>query len=286
MSNSTTPFGLGVHQRRAAGRRQPRLGLAIDDLELEPDLLGDAGAELRAVLGRAAGLGRDQRARVRGRGSGPALHLVATDGKRLDGTAHGGITDATRGRYPLPEPDDAGEGVDHPEAVAGRTGDQQPAIIGAEIERGIGPPRRAPAGRARHPGAADHRASAARAAAAADRLVRPLSRRPESRPPVRRPSSLISCLPAAPKPPGSTAQHVQIQIGSTVARSRLGQQLRAGCMTVPIPPHLLVVAAGLLYLKPNLSGAVFRRVPRNPVRLASACAPPAAPDDLIKVLHS
>ena len=34
--------GLRIDQRGTAGRRQSRLGLAIDDLELEPDLLGDA----------------------------------------------------------------------------------------------------------------------------------------------------------------------------------------------------------------------------------------------------
>ena len=38
----------------------------------------------------------------------------------------------------LAEPDDAGKRVDHAEAVAGRTRDQQTAIVGAEIERGIG----------------------------------------------------------------------------------------------------------------------------------------------------
>ena len=38
----------------------------------------------------------------------------------------------------LAEPDDAGERIHHTKAVAGRTRHQQAAIIGAEIERGIG----------------------------------------------------------------------------------------------------------------------------------------------------
>ena len=66
MSNSTTPSASRSTSERAAGDRQPRLGLAVDDLELEPGLALDAGEELAAVLGRAAGLGGDQpRARDR-----------------------------------------------------------------------------------------------------------------------------------------------------------------------------------------------------------------------------
>ena len=47
---------------------------------------------------------------------------------------------AARGGDAFAEPDDAGKGVDHAEAVVGRTRDQQAAIVGAEIERGIGRP--------------------------------------------------------------------------------------------------------------------------------------------------
>ena len=51
-------------------------------------------------------------------------------------------------RQAFAEPDDARESVDDGEAVVGRAGDQQPAIVGAEIDRAIGvavtlaPPRR------------------------------------------------------------------------------------------------------------------------------------------------
>jgi hypothetical protein len=49
-------------------------------------------------------------------------------------------------RPPFAQADDAGESVDHGEAAADRPGDQQPAIVGAEIDRAIGvtvmiPPR-------------------------------------------------------------------------------------------------------------------------------------------------
>ena len=64
MSNRITASACGSISGVAVAAS--RLGLAIDDLELEPDLLGDAGAEFAAVGRGAAGLGRDQpRARVR-----------------------------------------------------------------------------------------------------------------------------------------------------------------------------------------------------------------------------
>ena len=53
-------FGLRVHQRRAADGGELGFGLAIDDFEVEADLALHAVAEFHAVLGRAAGFGRDQ----------------------------------------------------------------------------------------------------------------------------------------------------------------------------------------------------------------------------------
>ena len=138
MSNRITPSACGSISGVQPVAASVGLGLAVDDLELEPDLLGDAGAELGAVLGRAAGLGRDQpRAR-----DAAVAHLVAADGERLDRALDRRVADAAGGRDALAEPDDAGEGIDDAEAVAGRARDQQPAIVGAEIERGIGRPRR------------------------------------------------------------------------------------------------------------------------------------------------
>ena len=99
-----------------------------------PSSLGDAGAEFGAVLGGAAGFGRDQpRA-----GDAAVLHLVAADGERVDGAVDRRLAQAAGSRNALAQPDDAGKRIDDAEAVAGRPRDQQPAIIGAEIERGIG----------------------------------------------------------------------------------------------------------------------------------------------------
>ncbi len=55
------------------------------------------------------------------------------------------FTDGTGRRDPLAQPDDPRERIDHPKSVAGRTGDQQPAIIGAKVERGIDAAARQPA---------------------------------------------------------------------------------------------------------------------------------------------
>ena len=52
--------GVVVDQRAAARDGEPRLGLAVDDLEIEPGLGLDAVEEFAAVFGRAAGLGGDQ----------------------------------------------------------------------------------------------------------------------------------------------------------------------------------------------------------------------------------
>src|SRR4029077_2124490 len=65
------------------------------------------------------------------------------DLQRLDRARNRRLADAARGGDALAEPDDAREGVDHAETVAGGTGDQQAAIVGAKIERRIrrvGPP--------------------------------------------------------------------------------------------------------------------------------------------------
>src|SRR5262245_4625214 len=126
--------GAGVDQRGAAGRRQCGLGFTVDDVELEAHLAGDAGAEFVPVDGRTTCFRRDQ-----ARPADTAVaHLVAADRERRHRTVDGRVADAAGCRDPLAEPDDARERIDDAEAVAGRTSDQQPAVVGAEIERGIG----------------------------------------------------------------------------------------------------------------------------------------------------
>ena len=131
--------GLRIDKRSAAGRGQGRFGLAIDHLELEADFFDDAGTEFFAVIGGTARLGRDQA----GARDLATAHLVAADGERLDCAADGRLGNPARDRHPLPEADDAGECIDDPETVGGWPCHQQSAIVGAEIERAIGPvPRR------------------------------------------------------------------------------------------------------------------------------------------------
>ena len=58
--------------------------------------------------------------------------------KRLDRARNRRLADAPRSGNAFAETNDAGERVDDAKPVGGRAGDQQPAIVGAEIERRIG----------------------------------------------------------------------------------------------------------------------------------------------------
>ena len=86
-----------------------------------------------AFGGRAAGFGRDQPQALCLFG----LDLVAADAERGDGALDRGVADTAGRRDALAQPDDPRERIDHAKSVAGRTGDQQAAIIGAEVERGV-----------------------------------------------------------------------------------------------------------------------------------------------------
>src|SRR5690606_13978239 len=97
-------------------------------------LLLDAGEEFRAVLGRTTGFGGDQ----------PRLpdlaraELVGADLQRLDGAVHGRPAETAGRGPPLAQPHDAREGVDDAElAGPARHVDEKPAVVGAEIERGV-----------------------------------------------------------------------------------------------------------------------------------------------------
>ena len=96
-------------------------------------------AEVVAVLGRAAGLGRDQ-ARAR---DAAVLHLVAADAQRLD-RARDRAASLNRPEVDTPSPSrmmrENASTTRKP--VAGRPRDQKPAIVGAEVERRVGRRRR------------------------------------------------------------------------------------------------------------------------------------------------
>ncbi len=122
-----------VKQRRTTGHRQRCFGLAIDHFKPDAGLGRHPVHEAVGIRRRAAGFGGDQT-----QAFGPLrLDLVAADAEGGDGAVDRGVADAAGRRDPLPEPDDARERVDHAKAVTGRTGDQQPAIVGAKVQRGI-----------------------------------------------------------------------------------------------------------------------------------------------------
>ncbi len=87
-----------------------------------------------AVLGRAARFGGDQPRP----GHAARFHLGPADLERLDRPSGGRVLRAGPTAEPLAEPDDARERVHHAEPFRGRPRHQQPAIVGAEVERGIG----------------------------------------------------------------------------------------------------------------------------------------------------
>ena len=80
------------------------------------------------------------RARRRARSASFALQILSAS----IGPVHRLLAERAGCADALAEPDDAREGIDDPKAVAARLGDQQAAIVGAEIERGIERPASPP----------------------------------------------------------------------------------------------------------------------------------------------
>ena len=127
------PARLGHQQRRAAGEGQRRLLAAGDDLDLDAGLAPDAADELGAIVGAPAGFGGDAA------GMGDAAG-GASCRRRSSAPRWCGPWPRRRARRLAPsalaQPDDAREGIDDAEPLAPRPRHQQPAIVGAEIERG------------------------------------------------------------------------------------------------------------------------------------------------------
>ena len=138
-----------IEQLVAAKNREPRLFLGRDDLERDTGFMANPLGKLAPVCCPAAGLGRDRPRED----DIAALKLVGADRQRGNRAVHRGVAQPTTGAEPLPQPDDPRKGIDHGEAALARTRDQQPAIVGPQIERAIGLTRttltRRPCGNAR-----------------------------------------------------------------------------------------------------------------------------------------
>ena len=122
----------------AAEHGEPRLLLGADDLEADAGLAPDPLDEMAAVDGAPAGLGRDRA----GEADPAALQFLGADGERGDGAVHRRFGKLAGRRHAFAHADDAREGVDDGEALAAGAGDEQPTIVGAEIDRAISVARR------------------------------------------------------------------------------------------------------------------------------------------------
>ena len=77
--------------------------------------------------------------RWRAPGRAAAADFVGADLQRRHGALHGRLGQPAGLAQALAQPDDARIGVDDAEAAARRRGDQQAAIVGAQVERGVEP---------------------------------------------------------------------------------------------------------------------------------------------------
>ena len=124
-------FGARLDQWFGTGRGEMGFRLAVDDLENEARLFLDAlRMKCCAVFGRPAGFGRDQP----GAADLPPGELVGADPQGLDGAQHGRLAQPAGMAQSLAQANDAGEGVDDGEAGLSRDRDQQPTVVGAQIE--------------------------------------------------------------------------------------------------------------------------------------------------------
>ena len=158
MSNRSARRSPRFEQRGAALHRQFRLFPRRDDARPKAGLGLHPGEKGGSVRGAAARLRGD---RVEAAHGAPG-ELVRAGDERGNGAVHGALGKAAGRREPLAEPDDAAEAVHHAKRAAiGRRGDQQAAIVGSEVERGVGGRRRRPSRRMPGRGACASRSAAA-----------------------------------------------------------------------------------------------------------------------------
>jgi len=133
ISNKMTPSGDRVHQRRATDGRQSGLGLAVDDFQIEPDLLEHPGAESLPLAAERQASVAIRRARA-----APRLSILS---RQIDSASIApldrGLAEPARRPHAFAQRMMRGERIDHPKPsrAAGRpaTGN-----YGAKIERRIG----------------------------------------------------------------------------------------------------------------------------------------------------
>src|SRR5664279_4512182 len=124
---------LRIQQRRTADDGECGFRLAVDHFKSDAGLGRDPIPKAVGVQCRAAGFGSDQPQALGLSGA----DFVAANAQCGDGAVDRGIADVTGRRDALAEPDDSRERIDHTKAFAGRSGDQEAAIVGAEVQRRI-----------------------------------------------------------------------------------------------------------------------------------------------------
>ena len=126
-------FVVAVEQGRHAARGEACFLRRRDDVEVQAGFGGDAFDEGGAVCGCAAGLRRDRA----GAGYAALAHLHRADADRLDRAGHGGVGEFARLRQAFAEAHGARERVEDAKALRLGLGDQEPAVVRAEIERSV-----------------------------------------------------------------------------------------------------------------------------------------------------
>ena len=122
-----------VQQRRAAGDDKPRLLGGGDDLEFDADRLAYLGEEIGAIRGTPARLGGDIAAPC----DLALVDLAGADPQRLYRARHRRCGEGAGRGQALAKPHDPRKRVDDAKSAAGAARDQEAAVVGSEVERGI-----------------------------------------------------------------------------------------------------------------------------------------------------
>ncbi len=124
---------LRIEQWRTADDGECRFRLAVDHLQPDAGLGRHPVPKALGIQRSPAGFRRNQPQAFGLSGA----DFVAANAQCGDGPVDRGIADITGRRDTLAEPDDPRERIDHTKTVAGRTGDQEAAIVGAKVQRRI-----------------------------------------------------------------------------------------------------------------------------------------------------